>query len=225
MILLILTTTYFVKLYFNEQDCLKKNFIWLNDEHSCIDIGYGKTKAEMDIQIIGDALFKEQITKALYLLQYKSPDTFEYPKKYIKIIKQVKNGYSGMKAWIEKPTFLMSNSSAFYSLTWAASSIVHDSYHSYLYHTYKQNNPNKKVPYKVLWAEQEAELKCNMLAVQSLEDMHAPNHEIVHVKSGDGKHGDLNGDGKYNTKEDKKLRAERINSRNIKSTQKDKTNL
>ncbi len=221
MILLIVTTTYYLKHYLNEQDCLRKNFIWENNENSCIKVGYGKTKAEMDIQIIGDALFEEQITKALYFLQHKSPNTFEYPKKYIKIIKQVKNGHSGMKAWIKEPTFLMSNSSAFYSITWAASCIVHDSYHSYLYHSYKQNNPAKKVPYKA-WAEQEAELQCNTIGALALEDMHAPKHEIEHIKNGDGKHGDLNGDGKFNTKEDKRLRSKRINNRNIKPTQKDR---
>ncbi|MCM8766701.1 MAG: hypothetical protein NC917_06120 [Candidatus Omnitrophica bacterium] len=73
------------------------------------------------------------------------------------------------------PVFFLSPKSAFYSITWCASIIAHDAYHSKLYHDYREKY-ERPIPYNI-YSGFETEKK-------------------VHCISLDGTHPDVNKDGK-----------------------------
>jgi hypothetical protein len=102
---------------------------------------------------------------------------------------------SGMWADLVHPKFVMADPTTFYSVTWCAASIAHDSYHSKLYHDYKARN-GLPVPHDV-WMGTEAERKCLKHQLEVLQDFRAPKHEIEHCAAQDGSHHDINKDGVY----------------------------
>jgi len=186
-------------------ECLAQNNLW--DSDTCLEVRYGRVKEDFGIEIIGSKKFTMQLTKALYLLKYKSFNNFLYVKKYIGRIRQKKiSEINGMLAYANPPTWDADNVSVFYSLKWCASILVHEAHHSYLYNSYKKRHRVKKVPYHI-WAEQKAELACNKKQIEAMKDIGSPQSTITYLQKRNGKHGDLDGDGKYNTKIDKALRS------------------
>ena len=153
------------------------------------------------IQISGDSKFNKQITLALELLRKDSPSTYFYVKNYIGRIKQHEK--SGMDVYSDPPTYNVSNKTAFHSLSWCASTIVHDAYHSYLFHEYKINNKGK-VPYDA-WGGTNAELKSIKVQIFAMKEIRAPQYQIDYLEKADGTHGDVDGDGKL-TQKDYELR-------------------
>ncbi len=188
--------------------CNAEKNIWDVQSDTCLQVTYGLTKEEFGIEVLGSTQFVEQVTKAIYLLKYKSYDNFLYVKEYIGKIQQIpESGLHGMLAYKNPPTYNARNSTVFFSLTWCAASLVHEAHHSFLYHSYKKHYPGKKVPY-VVWGEQNAELQCITKQISAMHDIGSPQSDILYTSQQNGKHGDLDGDGKYNTPNDKRLQAE-----------------
>jgi|SRR5471030_208980 len=86
-------------------------------------------------EIIGAEKFTVQVKKALLLLKEKDFDAYTIVANYIGRIES--GPRSGMWAYHTPPTYEMSPSVASDSVTWVAATIAHDSYHSKLYHEYK----------------------------------------------------------------------------------------
>jgi hypothetical protein len=154
------------------------------------------------IQITGDKNFITKTKAALKLLQEKAPDAYKITVTYIGRIQQ--HNFSGMAAYETPPTYKVGASTVNASLTWYASTIAHDAYHSKLYHdyvyTYKEAVPNE------VWTGMDAEMKCLEIQIQALESMGASASEIEYARSLRGKNWwDLNGDGDYN-EDDEKIR-------------------
>ena len=108
-----------------------------------------------------------------------------------------------MNVYSNPPTYQISDVTAFHSTYWCASTIAHDSYHSYLYHEYKKNNVGK-VPYDV-WGGTKAELKAIKIQIIAMKDIGGPKYQIDYLEGLDGTHGDVNGDSEL-TQKDYELR-------------------
>jgi hypothetical protein len=134
---------------------------------------------ESEIKIIGTEKFKIAVANALTLLKTKAPESYKIATDYIGIIKQ--SEHSGMRADQNPPIFELNDRSAFYSLTWCAGVIAHDSFHSYLYHDYKKIHSGI-VP-RDAWTGYAAEIKCLTHQVRVLEAIGAPDNEISHCKN------------------------------------------
>ena len=99
--------------------------------------------------------------------------------KYIGIIQQ--GAISGMEAYDNPPTFVVGDDSSQASVTWYASDIVHDAYHSKLYNDYL-NVYGTPVPVGI-WTGENAEMACLNLQISFLEEVGAPDSEIAYAKS------------------------------------------
>ncbi len=158
-------------------------------------------KTKDHITIKGTKRFVDQVVSCLSLLENKDAETYTFINKYIGVIKQ--HHTSGMDAAAEPPTFEMSSKTAFYSLTWCASSIAHDAKHSYLYQKYK--NLTGSISRHKLWMGKSAEGQSIHFQRLVSEKIGAPNDEIMYLLNLKGSHSDLNGDGKL-THDDYKKR-------------------
>lgn len=145
------------------------------------------------IEIIGKQSYLDQVSAALTLLKEKAPQAYYIVETYVKRIEEA--GHSGMAAYANPPTFYMADRTAFYSVTWCASSIAHDSYHSKMYFDYASTH-NGRVPDDV-YSGFEAERKCISYQLSVAEAIGAPKREVKHIKASDGTHIDINKDGKY----------------------------
>lgn len=144
------------------------------------------------IQIRGNPKFIDQVTSSLSLLREKSPNAFALTQRYMRRIEQ--NSRSGMRAYDNPPTFDLSPKTAFYSITWCAGSIAHDTYHSKLYHEYVDAH-GEPVPDEA-WRGKERELECIRHQTQVMKEIGAPDYELTYLDHQDGSHYDLDGDGK-----------------------------
>ncbi len=161
-----------------------------------------ETKRTYDhpIYINGDTKFVPYVNKCLDLLASKSADDYAFVTKYIGEV--VQSPTSGMNVRSIPPSFMLSNRSAYYSLTWCAAIFVHDAHHSYSYQQRVKNNQNNvRTSEQIFSEEQEA----NARQITAMERIGAPKREIDHMKKQDGTHGDVNKDGKYDWK-DQQLR-------------------
>ncbi len=149
------------------------------------------------MRIEGDALYIQQVNHCLDVLASRAEEEYQVVLEHIGVISQ--NSRTGMKAWEDPPRFDMSNTTAFSSGPWCANSISHDAYHSYLYKGYKLS-PYRRTEYE-LWAGFEAERKAIAYQLESAEKIGMSSDLVVYLKSLDGSHGDVNGDGKL-TSED-----------------------
>ena len=150
-----------------------------------------------EIELVGSTKYKQQVLKALKLLCRKSYEAYQIVEGYVGKIEEAQR--SGMDASANPPTFFMSEEVAFSSLTGCAGAIVHDSYHSKLYHDYIREY-GKPVPYEI-WGGFEAERKCIIHEIKVLKKIGAPKHEIDYCLSLDGTHADVNKDGKLDDKD------------------------
>jgi hypothetical protein len=144
------------------------------------------------IEIIGSEDFIVQTRAALALLEEKAPEAFRKIQSYIGIIEQ--GEHSGMWAWEDPPRYEVGHATAFYSLTWYASTIAHDATHSELYHQYRIAHPGELVPEDV-FGSVEVERFCNGFQLDVLIGIDAPQNEIDYMSTLDGTHCDLDQDG------------------------------
>ena len=86
-----------------------------------------------------------------------------------------------MWAYKTPPTYEIADSTAFYSLTWCAATIAHDSFHSKLYHDHHKTHGGH-VPDSV-WTGREAEKQCMKHQLLVMEHIGASKWEIDHAKT------------------------------------------
>ncbi len=153
------------------------------------------------IEIEGSLKYRKQIESCLNLLMNEAKKDYKLIEDHIGIISQ--NDRSGMRAWEKPPRYQMSDTTAFYSLTWCAGTIAHDAYHSFLYQKYSPIGGGKP-PYEK-WAGFSSEKKSIDFQLTVMRKIGASGHEINYLKSLDGTHGDVNGNGKLDN-DDYKLR-------------------
>jgi hypothetical protein len=128
------------------------------------------------LEINGTATFKEQVTNSLALLRSRSPESYGVVTTYIGRISQAK--HSGMAAYENPPTMELNERTAFYSVTWCASSIAHDSIHSKLYNDYRKLHPEGAYAPDAVWTGEEAERQCREQQMRVLQQLRAPLNEI-----------------------------------------------
>jgi hypothetical protein len=150
---------------------------------------WGLAPFALAIEVMGDRIdFLKAVHAAIRLLKEKSPDDYAVVERYVPRVKEVRSWHiGGMAMHLHPPTFLMARSTALYSVTWAASALAHDACHSRQWHKYSEAHKTKYVPGNA-WSGQAAELECLAYQAEVLRRLKAPEHEIQHVLSADGRH-------------------------------------
>jgi hypothetical protein len=143
------------------------------------------------VAILGDTAFVEQTQLALALLEERAPDAYEKVLRYVGVVAQDER--SGMWAAEDPPRYAVSDETAFYSLTWYASTIAHDATHSELYHEYLAANPGEPVPDDA-WTGFESERFCNAYQLDVLTRIGGPPEELEYLAGLTGSHCDVDGD-------------------------------
>jgi hypothetical protein len=134
------------------------------------------------IRIEGTTQFKDQINVALQLLKAQDPEAYKIVEANIGVIKE--GEHSGMRAYDEPPVFEANDRTVFYSITWCASAIAHDSMHSKLYHDYLKSHGGL-VPADI-WTGETAEKICLAHQTDVLKKIGAPDTEIQYCDHGTG---------------------------------------
>ncbi|MCL2773492.1 MAG: hypothetical protein FWD71_09095 [Oscillospiraceae bacterium] len=127
--------------------------------------------------IEGDSLFIAYTEATLVVIE-RSPDKYDVVSKYVGKIKQGER--SGMAAYENPPTFYVGEPTYSSQTEWYASAVVHDSYHSKLYHDYLANHG--WVPQDI-WCGEKAEYACLEYQISFLEEINADEYLINHAKS------------------------------------------
>lgn len=148
------------------------------------------------IVVSGNEKFREQIRKALALLAAKAYYDLEYVKSCVKRIEL--NPKSGMVTSKAMPTIQMSEKTAFSSLPWCASVLVHEACHAKQAEAARAGSASGKA------GLQQKELECNSRQADALKKVGGSEREIRSLQMADGKHYDLDGDGDYDRKDYKK---------------------
>jgi hypothetical protein len=164
---------------FNVQVMLKLRFIFALVSILAAAIGCTTPKSPgrfESVQIRGTPMFVRQVENALGLLKTNSPTGYAIVTNYVGIVEEAKR--SGMRAWSKPPKFELNKRTAFYSVTWCAGTIAHDSFHSKLYADYLRQHPKKRVPDEI-WTGEEAERRCSEHQVTVLKEIGASAHEIT----------------------------------------------
>ena len=130
-------------------------------------------------EIVGSSRFCAQVHDALRLLKERDADAYAIVTKYVGRIQEGQR--SGMWAYKTPPTYEMSDNTAFYSLTWCAATIAHDSFHSKLYHDYRNAN-HVPVP-DAVWTGKTAEGQCMKHQVAVMKRIGASSSEIDHAQA------------------------------------------
>ena len=144
------------------------------------------------IKIKGNAEFVVQTRAALTLLEQKDLDAFRKIQTYVGIIEQ--GEHSGMWAWELPPRYEVGDVTAFYSVTWYASTIAHDATHSELYAQYQSAHPGEPVPEEA-YGGVDIERFCIGYQLEVAKRIGAPQSEIDYLSSLDGTHCDVDNDG------------------------------
>jgi hypothetical protein len=129
-------------------------------------------------EIVGSFGFSNQVQHALMLLKTRDADAFAIVTNYIGRIQEGER--SGMWAYKTHPTYEMTDASAFYSLSWCATTIAHDSFHSKLYREY-QHEHGGRVP-DAIWTGPAAERQCMKHQLLVMERIGATKWEIDYAK-------------------------------------------
>jgi hypothetical protein len=134
-------------------------------------------------EISGSARFSDQVRHALLLLKSRDIRAYAIVTNYVSRIKEGKR--SGMWAYQKPPTYELSDTNAFYSVTWCAGTIAHDSFHSKLYHDYLKEHGGR-VP-DAVWTGTTAEQQCMKHQLVVMEHIGATKWEIGYAqKQADG---------------------------------------
>ncbi len=145
----------------------------------------------------GTPKFIAQVIQCLQLLELKAPEDYIFVKKHVNQIIQHKK--SGMVAWEQPTRYEMSAKTAYYSVSWCASTIAHDAYHSYLYQRHKPAN-GERTPARY-WAEKKAESLAISYQRKVAKKIGASHNEQNYLWSLKGNHADIDGDGKLTQKD------------------------
>lgn len=129
-------------------------------------------------EIDGSMRYSNQVHQALLLLETRDTNAYAIVTNYIGRIKE--GEHSGMWAYSTPPTYEMSDTTAFYSLTWCAATIAHDSFHSKLYHDYQKAHKGP-VPDDA-WTGEAAERQCMRYQLGVMAHIGATKWEIDWAK-------------------------------------------
>ncbi|MCC7478713.1 hypothetical protein IT575_09690 [bacterium] len=150
--------------------------------------------------VIGSTNFKTKVDAALKELKENTPEAYSVVQQYLG---RIEEGFPSRVLAHTTPTVAyVSGEVANHSTVWLAGGIAHEAYHCKLYIDYKSLH-GVPVPESV-FAQREAEQRCNAFQLEVLRALNAPESEIKYMESQDGTHGDLNGDG-WSDDKDRKL--------------------
>lgn len=136
----------------------------------------------MNIAIVGSRDFCRQVTSALELLQCRSEKAYHVVSQFIGRI--CEHDLSFVVPYEVPPTFYLSRTTAFVSITWCAGCIVHDAIHSRLYY----ESLNLRSPASCAWYGHEAELQCLAVQLEICEIIGAPAFEVRYLRTLNGQH-------------------------------------
>jgi hypothetical protein len=128
--------------------------------------------------IIGSVRFSNQVHQALMLLKARDAAAYTIVTNYVGRIQE--GEHSGMWAYKTPPTYELSDTTAFYSVTWCAATIAHDSFHSKLYHDYQKSH-REPVP-NTVWIGTAAERKCMNHQLGVMNHIGAAPAEVDYAK-------------------------------------------
>jgi hypothetical protein len=128
------------------------------------------------IEVCGSREFAVRTREALALLRASSQ--FELIRSHIQIIRQARR--SGMKAWIDRPTFQVGAATWQHSPLWYAGAIAHDAYHAKLYRDAKTNS-NGAAPPRDTWTGAAAEQQCLAFQRALLIGLNADEKTILYL--------------------------------------------
>ncbi len=129
------------------------------------------------IEVHGSAEFLKRTRESLTLLE--PTRGFQEIRPYIAIIKESER--SGMRAQYERPTYEVGKATWQHSALWYAGTIVHDGYHSKLYHDAQKNQFGNE-PDLMTWSGKEAEKKCLYAQENVLRELNAPASTIDYIR-------------------------------------------
>jgi hypothetical protein len=130
------------------------------------------------IEVRGGAEFLQRTGEALTLLA--ATRRFAEVRSHLALIRQGRR--SGMHAGAKRPVFVVGKPTWKHSTLWYAGAIVHDAYHSKLYHSAKQATGGAE-PDADLWTGTEAETKCLAFQRQVLEELNADEKIIAYIQA------------------------------------------
>lgn len=151
------------------------------------------------IAIVGSEAFIARTREALHLIERASHESYSQFTRQVVTIEEFDR--SGADVWkrciqVGKPTID-------YSLTWYASTLMHDCRHIAQYNDYLSTYPSQPVPPEV-YSGRDAELSCMAVQIDLLERMNAPQKELDWARKQDGTFSDTNKDGKLDKDDYKK---------------------
>jgi hypothetical protein len=129
-------------------------------------------------EIVGTARFSNQVQHAMVLLRMRDTNAYAIVTNCVGRIQEGER--SGMWAYRTPPTYEMSDTSAFYSVTWCAAVVAHDSFHSKLYRDYRKDHGDP-VPDSV-WTGTVAEQQCVKFQLSVMEHIGASTGEIEYAR-------------------------------------------
>lgn len=129
-------------------------------------------------EIVGSPPFSNQVYQALLLLRRRDLAAYKIVANYVGRIQQGER--SGMWAYQTPPTYEMSTNTAFYSLTWCAATIAHDSLHSKQYRDCQ--TATHKPALDSAWTGRAAERQCMKHQLRVMERIGAPKRELDYAR-------------------------------------------
>lgn len=126
--------------------------------------------------IEGTPKFEDQVEQALGLLKAKSSAGYATVTNYVGIVRE--HRHSGMDVRHKPPVFELNGKSAYYSVSWCAGVIAHDSFHSKLYFDYKKQHPRALWIPNGAYGGERAERACLEHQFAVLKDIGAPANEM-----------------------------------------------
>lgn len=130
-------------------------------------------------EIVGSEQFKDQVQQAMVLFQQRDLAAYEIVTNNVGRIEE--GDRSGIRADETPTVYVMSDRTAFDSLTWCAATIAHDSFHSKLYHDYQKAHPGP-VPDSI-WAGRVAEQECMEHQLVVMHSIGASEEEISYART------------------------------------------
>ena len=129
------------------------------------------------IEICGAARFRLRTREALGALRTVSE--FELIRAHLGAIRQGKR--SGMKAWADKPTFVVGKATWRHSALWYAGAIAHDAFHAKLYLDAKRSC-NGKSPDADAWTGVASEKQCLSFQRRILTRLGADEKTLAYIE-------------------------------------------
>lgn len=128
------------------------------------------------IEVHGSAKFRVRTREALALLSQTA--ALSLMQAYVKVIRQ--GNRSGMRAWGNRPTFVVGRATWQHSTLWYAGAIAHDAYHSKLYATATITNGGGE-PAPETWTGAAAEKQCLSFQYAVLQTLNCDENTLRYI--------------------------------------------